>query len=252
MALGHDLAQRGQVAPFQEAFGLEDAGALGHHVAGPAAQHRVGQPAQVAQGAQAERAAELLGGALALGAAGGVGRLDEQAGRLAVHDDEGRLLGDRDRVGLERVEVDVQRVLRGGAGDGERIEQADVRARRPLRLLLGAGQRQGIGIVAQGEQQGHREGGARREAGADRDRAGHLDRPPAPPGGGHRRRSPAARQEGVAAARGCVGPGRPGGPRRARRGTGRTPRRRGSCPGLGVNVTSVARSIAMGSERPAL
>ena len=144
-------------------------------MAGAAAQHRVGQPAQVAQGAQAERAPELAGGPLALGPPGGVRGLDEQAGRLAVHDDEGRLLGDRHRVGGQRVKVDGQRVLRRGAGDGERIEQADVCPRRPLRLLLGAGQRHGMGIVAQGEQHGHREGRARREAGADRDRAGDLD-----------------------------------------------------------------------------
>jgi len=59
---------RAQVATAQESLGLHDAGALGHHVACPAAQDGVGQSAEVAECAQPERATELLGGALALGA----------------------------------------------------------------------------------------------------------------------------------------------------------------------------------------
>ena len=96
-----------------------------------------------------------------------------------MHDDEGRLVGDGDLAGLERVEVDVERVPGGGAGDGQRVEQADVGAGAALGLLAVAGQRERVEVVAEGEQERDREGGARRQAGADRQRARHPDRPTA-------------------------------------------------------------------------
>ena len=94
-----------------------------------------------------------------------------------MHDDEGRLVGHAHLAGLQGVEVDVERVAGGGAGDGQGIEQADVGARGPLGLLAVEGQCQGIGVVAEGEQQRHREGGTRGEAGADRQGAGDPGHP---------------------------------------------------------------------------
>ena len=48
-----------------------------------------------------------------------------------------------------------------------------------LGLLAVAGQRERIGVVAEGEQQRHGEGGARGQAGADRERAGDAGDPAA-------------------------------------------------------------------------
>ncbi len=70
VALGHDGAQAGEVAPRQQALGLEHAGALGDDVAGAPAQHGVGQGAEVPELAESERPAQDLRGPLALGAPG--------------------------------------------------------------------------------------------------------------------------------------------------------------------------------------
>ena len=58
-------------------------------------------------------------------------------------------------AGLEGVEVDVEGVPGGGAGDGQGIEQADVGAGAALGLLAVPGQRERIGVVPEGEQQRH-------------------------------------------------------------------------------------------------
>ena len=172
LSLGHDLAEPDEVAAAEQALGLPHAGAFGDDVTGPPAQHRIGQCAQVAEGAEPEGTPQHVRGPLAFGAPVGVGGGGEQAGRLTVHNDEGRFVGHGHLAGLEGVEVDVQRVAGAGTGDGQGIEEADVGARAALGLLAVEGQRQGIGVVAEGEQQRHREGGTRGEAGADRQGAG--------------------------------------------------------------------------------
>ena len=179
MPLGHHGAQPAEVAPGQQTFRFSHPGALGDHVTGPPAQHRIGQRTEVAERAEPERPAEDVRGPLALGAPGGVGAVGEEAGHLAVHDHERRLVGHGHRTRLEGLEVDAERVAGGGAGDGEGIEQADVRARAALGLLAVAGQCEGVGVVAEGQQQCDREGGARGEAGTDRDRARHPGDPAA-------------------------------------------------------------------------
>ena len=166
--LGHDGAQPAEVAPGQQPLRLSHPGTFGDDVTGPPAQDGIGEPAEVAERAEAERPAQDVRRPLALGAPGGVGSVGEEARRLTVDDHESRLVGNGHLAGLEVVEVDVERVAGGGAGDGERVEQADVGAGAALGLLAGAGQCQGIGVVAEGEQKGHREGGARGEAGTDR------------------------------------------------------------------------------------
>ena len=74
VALGHDGAEPAQVAPGEQPLGLVHPGALGDDVAGPPAQDGVGQLAEVAERTGAERPPEDVGGPLALGAPGGVGR----------------------------------------------------------------------------------------------------------------------------------------------------------------------------------
>ncbi len=96
-----------------------------------------------------------------------------------MHDHEGRLVGHGDRTRLERGEVDVECVPGGGAGDGQGVEQTDMGAGAALGLLAVPGQREGIEVVAEGEQQRDREGGARGQARPDRQRALHPDRPTA-------------------------------------------------------------------------
>ena len=94
-----------------------------------------------------------------------------------MHDHEGSVVRDRDVAGLERVEVDVERVAGDGAGDGQWVEQPDVGARVALGLLAGAGDAQRLVVVAECEQERDSERRARREPGADRERAGDPDRP---------------------------------------------------------------------------
>ena len=133
-----------------------------------------------------------------------------------------------------------------GAGDGERIEQAHVRTGAALGLLAGAGERERVGVVAEREQERDGEGGARGQAGADGERAGDPD---AAARGWRLEPEEAGRQEGLGGDRGGGAQRRS---RRAGRGTGpsRYPTRK--LPGFGVKVTSVASSMAMGSERPPL
>ena len=85
-----------------------------------------------------------------------------------MHDDEGRVLGDGHLVHLQGGEVDVERMAGDRAGDGQRIEQAHMRACAALGLLAVVGQREGIGVVAEGEQQRDRERGARGQPRPDR------------------------------------------------------------------------------------
>ncbi len=226
VTLGHDLAHSAQIAPLEPAFRLEDPGALRDDVPGPPPEHGVGQRAQVAQGTQAERSPELLGRPLALVATGGVGRVGQEAGCLAVHDDECRLCRHHHWPGLEGVEIDMEGMSRGGARDGEGIEQSDVGAREALGLLLGTGQGEGFGVVAEGEQQGDREGRTRREAGTDGDGAGDRDRTAAAVGWGAEPQE-GGRQEGV---RRQGGGERPGGA--AEIGQGDLERRVGELVGL--------------------
>ena len=201
MPLGHDLTQDDQVAPHQEPLGLPDPGAFGDDVAGPTPQHRIAQLAQVAELAQPEGTAEHVRGPVALGPAGGVRGVDQEARRLAVHDDERGLVGHGHRPRLERVEVDVQRMARRGGGDGDRIEQPDVGAGQALGLLARARQRQGVRRVAEREEEGHREGRAGGQSGADGERAG--DRHGAA-GRGRLQSQEAGRQERVRRDRGGV------------------------------------------------
>ncbi len=176
MPFGHDSAELVQVARAEEAFCLVHASALRHHVAGPAPQHRIGQRAEVTELAAPERPTEDVRGAFAFGSPRGVRGLGEQARGLAVHDDEGRLGGHGDRAGLERVEVDEERVAFAGTGAGERIEQPDVRARGPLGLLAGARESERVRIVAEREQDRDRERRAGGKTGADGERAGDAQR----------------------------------------------------------------------------
>ena len=118
-----------------------------------------------------------------------------------------------------------------------------MRARDALGLLAGAGQAEGVGVVAEGQQQGHREGRARGQARTDRQRAGDPGDPAARRG--LERRSPAAR--GASSATGAAPAqdnleGLPGNWSES------IPTRK--LPGLGVKVTSVASSMAMGGRAP--
>ena len=56
--LGHDLAEPDEVAPAEQPLGLSHPGAFSDHVTGPPAQHRIGQRAQVAEGAESEGSTE--------------------------------------------------------------------------------------------------------------------------------------------------------------------------------------------------
>ena len=161
MPFGHHGAQPAEVPPGQQTLRFSHPGALGDHVTGPPAQHRIGQRTEVAERAEPERPAEDVRGPLALGPPGGIRAFAEEAGHLAVHDHESRLVGHGHRTGFEGLEVDAERVAGSGAGDGQGIEQADVRAGAALGLLAVAGQCQGVGVVAEGEQQCDREGSAR-------------------------------------------------------------------------------------------
>ena len=76
---GHDCAEGAEVAPGQQTLRFAHPGALGDDVAGPPAQHGIGELAEVAELAGAERPAEDVGGTLALGPPRGVGRVGEQA-----------------------------------------------------------------------------------------------------------------------------------------------------------------------------
>ena len=115
-----------------------------------------------------------------------------------------------------------------------------------LGLLAVPGERERVGVVPEGEEQRDREGCARRQARPDGEGAGDRD------GAAARRRlepQEPGRQEGLGGEPGRCRPGRS-------RGAGpgnwseSIPTRK--LPGLGVKVTSVARSMAMGSERPPL
>ncbi len=101
MPLGHEGAEGDQVAPSQQSLRLAHPGALGDDVARPPAQHGIGERAEVAELAGAEGPAEDVGGPLALGAPRGVGRAREEAGGLAVDDDE-RRVGWQRRPGASR------------------------------------------------------------------------------------------------------------------------------------------------------
>ena len=128
MPLRHDGTHTAQIAVGQHPLDLAHPSALGHHVTGPPAQHGVGQLARSPSSHGAERSAQDVCSPLALGAPGGVRGAGQEAGRLAVDDHEGRLFGNRHQTCLERGEIDVQRVSGGRGGDGERVEQPDVRA----------------------------------------------------------------------------------------------------------------------------
>ncbi len=138
------------------------------------------------------------------GAPLGVGRAGEEAGRLAVHDDEGRRLGHGHLLRLEGVEVDAQGVPGRGTRNGQGVEQAHMGASTALGLLAVPGQGERVGVVSQGQQQRHREGGARGQARPDGNGAGDPGpprrsveaagagaRPPGQPRRGPARRPPA-------------------------------------------------------------
>ena len=175
VTLGHDGPEAAEVAPGEESLGLVDAAALGDDVTGAPAQDGIGELAQVAERAGAERPPEDVGCPLALGSPGRVGRGVQEAGALAVHDHEGRLPGIGDLTGLEGREVDAERVAGQGGGDGERIEQAHVRDRAALGLLAGAGQGERVGVVPEREEERDGEGRARGQARSHRDGAGDPD-----------------------------------------------------------------------------
>ena len=144
-------------------------------MAGPPAQDGIGQLAQIAQLEQPERTAQLQGGQVALGPAGGVARVAQLAAGPAVHDDEGRLFGQGDRFGLEGGEVDVHGMAGLRGTDGQRIEEADVGPGQGFGLLAAPGHLQRVdGVVGtQSEEQGDRESGARGQPGTEGDGAGH-------------------------------------------------------------------------------
>ncbi len=125
VSVGHHCPDCCQIAPAQEPLHLAHPGTLGDDVAGPAAQHRFGQHAQIAELAEPQGAADEVGRPFALGPALGVARRTQLAGGTAVHDDERRPVGDGDLMGLEVGEVDGQGVPGLGAENGQGVEQPD-------------------------------------------------------------------------------------------------------------------------------
>ena len=260
MPFRHHRAEADQVAAAQQALRLDDAGALRHDVSGASTEHGIGQLAQVAERAPPQRTAEDPRGPFALGAPRGVGGDGEDPRDLAVHDDEGRVRRYRDVPALERLEVDVQRVALTGAHDGQGVEEADVRARRALRLLAVAGERQRSSSAGSW---GPRPSTARRKATEN----AALEESPAPTGrvlvtvieppqgGGCSRRRPAAR-------RASGGTGAVVAPAGARSessgistclpGISSESRPIRKVPVCGLNETSVAMPTAMGSDSPPL
>ena len=229
MALGHDGAEADEVAPGEQPLGLAHPGALGDDVAGPPAQHGIGQRAQVAELAEAERAPEDAARPARTRPAGWrracrSSRRGASLCTITKAASSGTATWRVSRVAKSMWSA-CPAVAPAMASGSSRPTCAPGAA---LGLLAGAGQRQRIGVVAEGEQERHREGGARRQAGADGEGARHPDRRRRS-GGGCRRRSPAARS-GVGRAPGRCRPARS---RRARRGTGPSRSRRGSCPASG-------------------
>ena len=174
MPVGHDVADTGQVALGQEALDLAHPLALGDHVAGPPSLDGIGEHAEIGLDAAAEGTPDLVGRRIALRAPEGVRGESQLAAGPAVHDHEGRAAGDGHVVALQGRggEVDAQRVARPRVHDGQRVEQADMGPGLGLGLLIGQSESDGVEGVPEGQQQGDREGGARRQAGADGDRAG--------------------------------------------------------------------------------
>ena len=201
---------------------------------------------EVAELAAAERPAEEVGGPLALGAPRGVGRAREEAGDLAVHDDERRVGGKRD-VARSRG----WRSRCAGRGRRWRRRSSAGRAgpRAPPRRARPPGSR---GRAPAGRGRGRARAGARprrRRSTTGRPRPGACWSPGRLP------------PRAVVGAAGARPPGRPraepgrSSPRAISTGwsgnwSESIPTRK--LPGLGVKVTSVARSMAMGSESPPL
>ena len=145
--------------------------------------------------AQAEGAAELLGGPLALGPPGGVGRGHEQSGRLAVHDDEGRLLGHHDRVGARACG---SRCASAWSAVAPAMASG---SSRPTCAPVARSASCSVRARARGSGSCPRASSSATEKAALDERPAPTGtvlvtsiRPPAPPGGGQRRRSPAARR----------------------------------------------------------
>ena len=278
MAFRHHRAEAHEVAPAHQALGLPHAGALGHDVSGPTAQHGIRQLAQVAEGAPSQRTAEDPGRSFALGPPRRVGGRGEDPRDLAVHDDEGGVGRHRDVPGPERLEVDVQGMALAGSSDRQRVEQAHVRAGRTLRLLA---------LDGEGKQSGARAsrgpGGSRAPRGSrGPDRAwptarrkatekAALEESPAPTGrvlvteivppegGGCSRRRQAARR--ASGGKGAVAApengfeessGNSSGISTCRAGSSSESRPIRKLPGCGLNEISVAMPTAMGSESPPL
>ena len=237
-----------EVAPGQQPLGLAHPGALGDDVTGPPAQHGIGQLAQVAERAQAEGPAEDVRGPLALGPPVAYGVSVEEAGRLAVHDDEGRLVGDGHLVGLERVEVDVERVARGRRRRWP-ADRAGRRGRRRRARPPGRSRASASGSASWPS--------ASRSA---TEKAALEERPAptgsvlvtrtAPPLGGWLQPQEPGRQGGLGGAPAAVPPSRRSRAARPGNWSESIPTRK--LPGFGVKVTSVARSMAIGSESPPL
>ncbi len=133
---------------------------------------------EIAQVAGPERPADSRGGTLALGPPRGVGGSGERAGHLAVHDDEGGLFGYGDRTRHEIGEVDEEGMVRHGGGDGQRVEQAHRSPGTALGLLAVLRQRDRVRVVAERQQQRHREGGTRRQTCPHGQGAAHGDGAP--------------------------------------------------------------------------
>ena len=153
---------------------------LGQHVAGPAPQHGVVDGPLVARSGQSQRADVGLG-RLALPPPVGVRGAGEGAGHAGVHHHHLDVVGQRHRLDREVVAVDAQRVARHPRGRGELVhDPAGHAGRRLLGPLPEQGERSGVRLGAEGEGQRELEGGARGEAGTDRQRGGDVAAQPLP------------------------------------------------------------------------
>ena len=275
MAFRHHLAETDEVAAAHQALGLPHAGALGHDVSGAPAEHGIPKLAQVAEGAASQRAAEDPSRSLALGPPRRVGGRGEDPRDLAVHDDEGGVGRHRDVPGPERLEVDVQGMALPGRSDRQRVEEAHVRAGRPLRLLALDGEGERVEGPERVEGSGRVEGPSGRRAWPTARRKATekaaLEESPAPTGrvlvtemvppadgGWSRRRQAARRASGgkgaVAAPENVCGEwsGNSSGISTCCAGRASESRPIRKLPGCGLNEISVAMPTAMGSESPPL
>ena len=168
VALGHQVPGVGQVAGGQGGGEVADPGALGDHVAGPAAQPRVAAARQVALVGLPQRTPDEAGGRLALGHPVGVVRVVAASGADPNRPPRSRRRRAPGRGRVSRVAKSMRRAWPRRPPAQTRGSIAPTGIADPvLRRLAQPGDVLGRPAGPEDLGQGHRQGGARRQAGAE-------------------------------------------------------------------------------------